>query len=228
LLFLLPLLLAYEAGVLWLGGAQPETLRNGADTWLRQGLEACGLREMYYAPVLVIVVFGAWSWQRRWDRPEGVLSVGFGMALESVSFALGLWALSRELPPLLDQLGIRLHIGPPDRTVGRIITFVGAGIYEEVLFRLLGCFFLDCFFTLLGIRGLLGAALVALTSSVLFSAAHHVGPYGEVLDKFVFLFRALAGLYFVLLYQLRGFGIAVGTHAFYDVLVGVLIVPSGP
>ena len=30
-----------------------------------------------------------------------------------------------------------------------------------------------------------------------------------------------AGLYFALLFQLRGFGIAVGTHACYNVMVSV-------
>ena len=38
LLFLVPLIVVYEAGVVWLGGPQPELLRNGADTWLRWGL----------------------------------------------------------------------------------------------------------------------------------------------------------------------------------------------
>ena len=66
--------------------------------------------------------------------------------------------------------------------------------------------------------------MTTFISAVLFAAAHHIGPYGEPFDRSVFLFRALAGLYFGLLYQLRGFGVAVGTHASYDVLVGVLMV----
>ena len=40
---------------------------------------------------------------------------------------------------------------------------------------------------------------------------------------YVFLFRMLAGIYFALLFRLRGFGIAVGTHAFYDIIVGVTL-----
>ncbi|HEX4589905.1 MAG TPA: CPBP family glutamic-type intramembrane protease, partial [Gemmataceae bacterium] len=63
--------------------------------------------------------------------------------------------------------------------------------------------------------------LAAITSAILFAAAHHVGPHGEPIDGFNFLFRMLAGLYFTALYQFRGFGIAVGAHACYDVLVGV-------
>ena len=60
-------------------------------------------------------------------------------------------------------------------------------------------------------------------SATVFAAAHNLGPYGEPFHARAFLFRALAGLYFALLYALRGFGIAVGAHAGYDVLVGVLV-----
>ena len=43
LLFVFPLLVIYEVGVFSLGGAQPETVRNGADHWLRCGLGAVGV-----------------------------------------------------------------------------------------------------------------------------------------------------------------------------------------
>src|SRR5947207_3038805 len=50
LLFLLPLLLAYEGGVLWLGAAQHDLLRNGADAWMRGALQAVGLHELCWPP----------------------------------------------------------------------------------------------------------------------------------------------------------------------------------
>src|SRR5262249_48436506 len=99
--FLLPLLVIYEAGVVWLGGPQPESLRNGADTWLRWGLESFGLTQFYCAPALIAAVFLLWSVLRFWDRPEGLGAIWVGMAVESVLFAFGLWALSRELGPFL-------------------------------------------------------------------------------------------------------------------------------
>ncbi len=224
LLFLLPLLLAYEAGVLLLGGPQAETLRNGADAWLRWGLDAFGLHQLYWAPGLIIGIFLAWSWLRVWDRPDFTLGICAGMAVESVLFAIGLWALSREIGPLLSEWGIRLSVKPTNQAVNRVVTFVGAGIYEEMLFRLLLFWVLGFFFRVIGTFSLLAAILTTITSAVLFSAAHHIGPYGEPFNRYTFFFRMLAGLYFALLYQLRGFGIAVGTHACYDVIVGVLMV----
>src|SRR5262249_40686957 len=84
LLFVLPLLLAYELGVVWLGGTQPDTLRNGADAWLRWGLETFGLSQLYCAPALVATLFLVWSWLRFWDRPDDLLGVLTGMAIESL------------------------------------------------------------------------------------------------------------------------------------------------
>jgi membrane protease YdiL (CAAX protease family) len=223
LLFLLPLLVIYEAGVLRLGGAQPDALRNGADSWLRWGLESFGLTQLYCAPALIAVIFLAWSLMRFWDRPDGLFGICTGMAAESVLFALGLWALSRQIGPVLDELGIKLSLGPDEKTLGRVVTFVGAGIYEEVLFRLVLFFVLGRLLRFLWFSTIVAVPLTMLASALLFSAAHHLGPYGEPFNSYVFLFRSLAGLYFALLYQMRGFGIAVGTHAFYDVLVGVLV-----
>jgi len=224
LLFLLPLLVAYEGGVCWLGGTQPEALRNGADTWLHWGLEAFGLSQLYWPPVLIAVVFLVWSWLRWESRPRDLIGACSGMAGESVLFAAGLLGLSRALGPVLDAAGIALDLAPPTgRTAGQIITFVGAGIYEELLFRLL---------LYAGVARLLQHAevpartallLAGAGSALTFSAAHHAGPCAEAFDSYVFLFRTLAGIYFTLLYQWRGFGIAVGAHACYDVLAGVIL-----
>src|SRR5262249_1754553 len=107
--------------------------------------------------------------------------------------------------------------------VGLVIAFVGAGIYEEVLFRLLLLSGLAGLFRLADLPRVIGLPLAAVASALLFAAAHHVGPNGEAFEGYGFLFRTLAGLYFALLYQLRGFGIAVGAHASYDLLVGLLM-----
>ena len=66
-------------------------------------------------------------------------------------------------------------------------------------------------------------------TSLLFSAAHYVGPCGDPFRWLTFLFRFLAGVFFAVLFRYRGFGIAAGTHAFYDVLVGLSTVaaPAG-
>jgi Type II CAAX prenyl endopeptidase Rce1-like len=222
-LFLLPLLTAYEIGVVLLGGQRPDALRNGADAWLRSTLELCGLPHLYCAPAVLVLIFLIWSWVRWADRPADLVGVWAGMAAESAVYAVGLWILSCNLSPLLDQMGVKMSWSLSPGALGQVVTFVGAGIYEEMIFRLLLCCALGWALRLADTPNWLAWPLVLGGSSLAFAAAHHIGPYGEPFQPIVFLFRALAGLYFALIYQTRGFGIAVGAHAGYDVIVGVLM-----
>lgn len=221
LLFVLPLVLAYEAGVAMLGGPHPENLRNGADNWLRVGLTRVGISWVWLPPAILLALMVMWTWRRRQERPNEILAVLSGMILESVAFALGLWGISRALGPMLEQFGIELAAGSAEPAVGQVITYLGAGIYEEALFRLILFSCLVHLLRLVEVNGLMAVVLAALASSLLFSAAHHLGPYGQPYSNYLFLFRLIAGLYFALLFQVRGFGIAVGAHACYNLMVSI-------
>jgi membrane protease YdiL (CAAX protease family) len=221
LVFVLPLLLIYEIGLHFLGGGPGESLRNGADAWFRLGLTYLGMKDWFWAPVLLGALLVVWSFVRRHDRPDDFVGVWVGMAVESIFFALGLWAVSKGLHPLLEGLAPRLDAasGPS----GQIISFIGAGIYEETLFRLVLFSGLLWFLKLTELPWPLTGLLAILGSALLFAGAHHFGPSGEAYSSHVFVFRTLAGVYFTLLYLFRGLGIAVGAHTGYDVLVGVLV-----
>src|SRR4051812_20856960 len=93
LVFVAPLLLAYEGGVYWLSTVQSQTWRNGADAWLRWALEVFDLKHPLIAPGLVVTGLVAWVWSRGGQQPEGIGGVCAGMALESGLFAVGLWAV---------------------------------------------------------------------------------------------------------------------------------------
>ena len=221
LLFVLPLLIAYEAGVAVLGGPHPEHLRNGADNWMRVGLMHVGISWIWLPPVVLSALMVVWAWKRRHDRPNEVLAVLSGMILESVALAIGLWGVSRALGPLLEHLGVELSVASASPAVGQVITYLGAGIYEEALFRLV---LFSCLLRVLhwmDLNGVFAVVLAASASALLFSAAHHVGPYGQPYSNYLFLFRLIAGLYFALLFQMRGFGIAVGAHACYNLMVSI-------
>jgi membrane protease YdiL (CAAX protease family) len=223
LLFLAPLLAAYEWGVVKLGGATPLALRNGADAWLRWGLETFGVKFQHAAPLAIVAILGVWWYRKRDATPDDLPGLCLGMALESVVAALALWGLSRAYGPALDYYGITLAAAPPaapDGAYSLVVTYLGAGVYEELIFRLL--LFGGLALTVGAVLpGRTGAVLAALAAAALFAAAHHLGPHGEPVDGFNFVFRLLAGLYFTLVFALRGFGVAVGCHACYDVLVGV-------
>jgi len=213
LVFALPLVLAYEGGVLFLGRGSP---RNGADVWLRQFLDLLGFEPYFLLPTLTVLGLLAWHHVEhdRWCFRPGVLA---GMALESCLWAAALLGLARQQERLWP-----LAVGLDDGILERLIGFCGAGLYEEVLFRLLLLPVLGWVFERAGF-GAVAAALAALVaSSLLFSLAHYVGPLGDAFTAYSFTFRFLAGMFFAVLFTWRGFGIAAGAHAAYDMLVGLV------
>ena len=111
--------------------------------------------------------------------------------------------------------------GASAATAGRAVGFLGAGIYEELLFRLILLPLTFWGLRRLGAKPRPSMIAAVLLGSLLFAAAHYVGPYGEVFVPFTFMFRFLAGMFFSILFVSRGFGIAAGTHAGYDILVGL-------
>jgi hypothetical protein len=225
LVFIAPLLVVYEAGVLVLG---PERVRNGADAWLRWLLERLGFGQYFLLPILTVCLLLAWhhTTRRPW-RLSG--RIFYGMAGECVLLAICLRLLSQLQGMLLEILAdptfpageaghFRLSIGA---RIGDAVGFLGAGIYEELLFRLI---LLSLVVWGLGrLKAQPRTSMVAgvLLTSFLFAAAHYVGPSGYELDCYSFFFRFLAGVFFSILFLYRGFGIAAGAHAGYDILVGL-------
>lgn len=105
----------------------------------------------------------------------------------------------------------------------RTVLFIGAGVYEEFLFRFLLIPALIVAFSKSGIPAGRAALLAILWTSMLFSAAHYIGPAGDSFSLFTFLFRFAAGVFFASVFLSRGFGIVVGCHAAYDLLVGLML-----
>lgn len=104
-----------------------------------------------------------------------------------------------------------------------IVTGIGAGIYEELVFRLiLICVLIMLFQDILKFGHENAVILSVLISAALFSAHHHIDFFsGQPMDPFNwtrFSFRTIAGVYFAILYAIRGFGITSGTHAFYNIM----------
>ena len=143
LVFLLPLLAIYEAGVIWTGGDQPAAVRNGADAWMRSLLETAGVPFGFVLPALVVVVLLGWhlSVKQPWKVSAETL---MGMFAESLLFAFALIVAGQLQNLAFEKLGnpeVPLAVG--GETAAQAVTYVGAGIYEEVLFRL--CLLPACF-----------------------------------------------------------------------------------
>jgi hypothetical protein len=233
LAFIVPMLVAYEIGVIALG---PSAVRNGAEVWLRQLLDLFGLGQYFLLPVLTCVGLLVWHCvsHTTWAFRPSVL---WGMAMESATLALGLLVLAQ-----LQGNWCGLQASVPDCRVstdgdglsffGGLLGYLGAGIYEELMFRLAllplaavslrGC----------GVSRRPAWFLAIVLVSVVFSLAHyrwdfqlagmHIQTSGYAFEWYSFSFRCMAGAIFSLLFVVRGFGIAVGTHALYDLFAVLL------
>lgn len=224
LAFILPLLVIYEGGVVALG---PKAMRNGVDVWLRTFLDWIGFGQYFLLPALTISLLLSWHHLTRqpWRVSPPVL---YAMALECLVLGITLVGLAHLQGSLLQMVSQKLQAITTSlgdwsgfRVLGRMIGFCGAGIYEEVLFRLLLVPMVAAAIRAGGGNPrwqILGSILV---TSLLFSAAHYLGSHGERLEWFSFVFRFIAGAFFAVLFVYRGFGITAGTHALYDIMVGV-------
>jgi hypothetical protein len=224
-LLVFPLFLVYQVGVL----ALPE-VHNGADLVTSEMLEL--LHGQIGVYILVNLVLGlaflltVWLLRRKNEFDTGLF---VPTLLESTLYAVFMGSFIVLLMQNVLHIDPRLAVGPPAAAgggsvglVGKIVLAFGAGVHEELLFRLLlvsGVLVLGE--RLLGMPRLMAMVTAFLVSSVLFSAAHHVIG-GEPWRLGVFVYRLLCGLIFATLFQVRGFAVAVYTHALYDVFVLVL------
>lgn len=225
LLLVAPLLIAYEAGVIWLGRGAQAAVRTGADTWMRNAFGSVGFTDHWLLPLVLCLILMGWQILKYpdWRFSPAILA---GMVLESLIWAVALVGISRAIDlgfAYLEQGGSPLlaaDSAAPDRSPTALVGFIGAGIYEETLFRLI---LVPVFFQILRLLQapiVLASALAVTGSALLFALAHHAGAPGENFTWFAFIFRWMAGVFFAWVFILRGFGIAVGTHTTYDILVG--------
>jgi len=220
LVFVFPLLLAYEIGVLF-----SDSL-NGVDFVTRGLIALAGGSRMTYLLIhlaLVVAYLLAILVLRHHRRLD--LGTFLPMILESAIYALTLGSVIVFVMEGLVGLSRSLSIAPAlelGRVGQLVVTSLGAGVHEELVFRLFLFGGLAALLHGLGFRRALAVVVALAASAGLFSLAHHVGPLGERFELGVFIYRALAGVVFGLVFYYRSFAHAVYTHFLYDLYVLVL------
>lgn len=224
ILFAIPLLLAYEAIAWFLADPSGGGVRNGADVILKSLFITFGGPRGLLLFDVILASVSLWLIVRDWRRHPGDLrAIVFAkMMAESAILAVLVGVIIGRVTSTLLRY---LVLGPTSSLdlPSQLMVSLGAGIYEELLFRVI----------LVGSLAWAGKRLMGWTprtagivaciiGALLFSAFHYVGPYGDPLELSSFLFRALAGLTFSAIYLLRGFGITAWTHALYDIFVTLL------
>jgi hypothetical protein len=227
--FAFPLLVVYEALAFMLSRLDVAGVRNGADVLLKSLFLTLGGRTGLMLFGALLVGGGAVLVWRDVKRSGPIQPRFFWFMLgEAVIYALVFGGVAATLT------GVLL----PFRTIGsspgwpaaamdfsvpvQLMISLGAGIYEELLFRVLLVTALIVVATkLFRWHGSKVPVFAVVIAALIFSSFHYIGPYGEPLALGSFTYRAVAGLLFSGLYLLRGFGITAWTHALYDVFLAL-------
>ena len=202
LVLIFPVLLAYEIGVLFAGRV------NGADVVTRALYATLGSRTLYLlVHATIAILFLVWIRRgRRWDTLR--LDVVAPVFLEAAIYAL---TLGTVITLILHHV-LGLAIGGDT-----LISACGAGVHEELVFRL--GLLAGLVAVLKGLERRIAIVVAFVVSSLLFAAAHHAGPGGEPFTTHAFAFRSLAGLAFAAIFWFRSLAHAVYAHVLYDLVV---------
>lgn len=208
LIFLLPMIVAYEVGV-----RRAAAMEITASRLLMEFFDLFGATGHSLPALAVVGILLACHIARKDPWRIDLATLG-GMGLESVLLVapvMMLLALVRHWCVLAGGAGVRTQV---------LLSF-GAGIYEELVFRLIAFGLLSLLLMdVLKLPKRLAVPLVVFVSSVAFSLYHYLGPEPFYLQTFAF--RTAAGAYFGLIFLFRGFGITAGCHAAYDIVAILL------
>ncbi len=226
LVFLLPFVIFYEIGsLIWMSELGATNLE--ARRILSTLFEIFGVVGVHLPAAALIAVLISWQLIER--KPWRVDVRGLGlMAIESVVWALPLVVLAG-MTGLLGGGGGEGGIASLS-TGSRATIAVGAGVYEELVFRFA---LIAVVHTVLvdfsGMRQKLGDWVAVGFSALVFAAYHRSDVGGQIVLPALIFFMA-SGIYLGSLFLGRGLGVAAGAHAIYDlvVLVALPAMDSGP
>ena len=223
-LFTIPLFIIYEIGIIFLSKDDIIVVRNGADFLMRAILESFGIFGLYGLGAIFLIGFIVTYVFFLGDKDSSDIKTEylFIMVFESVVWAILLYIL-------LSKFMVLLMIPIGKVVLQQVILAVGAGIYEEFLFRVLlisGLSSIIVFVFLWEERGANIAALII--AAAIFSGFHFMGEYGDYFTMELFLLRFFAGIIVGILYYARGFGITAYAHSIYDLIVLIQVTIRSP
>ena len=211
----LPLLVIYEILIV-LSQSRYWGIRNAADVWIRTFLMAFDLQAQHLTFVLIGISLALIPIAKSRARGIKLRANYFALMIaECLAFSLVLGVVLQSIL----RLGGLSSGGPGSGLMQNLALSVGAGLFEEIIFRVI---LLNLLFLLLSPllkKKVVAAVVSVLLASFLFSLSHYVGTMADTWQLYSFMFRWAAGLLFTVLYFVRGFAITAYTHALYDIWV---------
>jgi len=213
----LPLLIGYEILLFISQPTADHLVRISVDVWIQSlmrfaGLQSTGIFLMMAALAGLYIIYR--------DRENFArLRVTYFplLIIESMIYALVIGFLVSNLTSDITMQMVQDDGGLS--YLQHLSLSLGAGLYEELFFRvLLYAFFLWIFTKFLD-KKWASVSFSVIASSLLFSLAHFTGSLGDIFTFHALIFRFLFGVALTVIYVKRGFAVAAWTHALYDVFV---------
>ena len=243
LAFLLPLIIAYEIALVTVLNRNGVPITNIAHQQLIEMLEgfAVPARDaLFFGGLIIVVVLLFWHLFTRapWRISGSSL---LGMVLESILLTAPLIILWQ----LISQFGLSGPLNTPSDSellatviqnadqlptqafsqltrLQQLTIAIGAGLYEELLFRMVLIALAHYILVdLLKTPQSLAIIIAIALSAIAFAWYHPTLGMSTDTESLVITFYFLAGVYFAGIYVIRGFGIVVGVHAAYDCFVAL-------
>ena len=221
LVFISPMIIIYEAMILlyrYNSEMIPSYFRNGVDVMVRSFFDEFGASGniIYFIAILSIFLFIVANNYEVIKKGKINFNFLMYMLVESIFIASIFTLVIVSVSSM-----VIFELSEQHTTIFELFYLsVGAGIWEEILFRfiMMGSIIFVCNRIIdLSLPSSVFAAI--LMSSFLFAGFHYIGPYGEDFNAYTYLVRYLGGVVLGLIYFIRGIGIAVYTHIFYDLAV---------
>ncbi len=211
----LPLIAIYEIMIVTANHGRIAQVRVGAEVWLKQLLAMIGGTGLAVMGAVVLIVGAVILYiERRKNIPIRAKYFGWIVLESAVYGVVGALLVSTTVGVIF-----AMAAPSPGSLWTKLALSIGAGIYEELLFRVIlvgGLFWLLSRLVAPRQHAYLIAAIIG---AAIFSAVHYVGVYGDAFTLASFTFRFLFGLVLNGIFLWRGFGVAAWTHALYDVMV---------
>jgi hypothetical protein len=221
LLFVLPMLILHEIGVREFASLAGRIVeyRIAAFVLMTRFFQAFGASGRYLPALAVVAILLSWHIARRdhWRFNFALIPI---MAIESIAWAVPLIGVY-----LLFSPDSTTHL-PATNWKLSVSLYLGAGVYEELIFRLAAFAALSFLFQdIARLSPKWTTPFVVLIAAIMFSGYHMLGLTAHPWQSFVFI--GLRGIYYGIIFIERGFGLSVGTHTAYD-LIYLLLTQTGP
>ena len=221
-LFTLPLFILYEIGVFISSIDETLIIRNGADVLLRQLFSYFGFNGFKWLGFIFLLAYVVTFFIHKRKLQNTKLNLIY---LPFMIFESIIWSV------LIYLLMTNTHIflmNPKGNMIIQSVTLaVGAGIYEEFLFRFVLIFtFTKLIIFIFGMEYNYSHIISMVISAGIFSSFHFIGDFGDFFSFDTFMIRFFAGILLGIIYFTRGFGITAWAHSIYDLIILTRIIIS--